>query len=167
MRKFVIAIGTAVILGIGIAVGFGLDSDSMPALTQQPTSNPEPATILNAINLMKPGFNGPMSDAERQLHAQLTSKGYYYWVTYDNGTERINHDFTEKGKIKSVEFAIAPSGLRMDATRFGLSTETWSATCAASVGRSPIDSLTTLMSRVNRAASKLNADPTCKYNQLN
>ena len=183
MRKSMITVGI-VTLGIGIVAGFALDSESMsePAQTtivvQQPTgfvfdseSTPAPVqptvverpAILNAVNLMKPDFEGQTSDAERKLHSQLTDEGYYYWVTHLDGIERINYDFTEKGKASSVEFEIDPDGVHMVASRYGVSTGAWGVWCSAPIGRSPVDAMNSLMAKTHSAASELNADPSCTY----
>lgn len=173
MRKLTIVAGIVALLGIGVAAGFALDSESTPEpaqttiVVQQPTGISEPAPVLNAINLMKPGFNGRTSDEARQTHAQLVSAGYSYWTTYPDGTERINYSFTEKGKTKSVEFVVSPNGVHMDASVYGLSTEDWGVWCSAPIGRSPVDAMNALMAKTHSAASKLDADPSCKYQRFN
>lgn len=165
MRKLMIVTGLAALLGIGIAVGYGLDSESTPAPAQTTVVvGQQRPPILNAINLMKHGFNGGTSDEERQLHAQLVNGGYSYKLTADDHTERLDYWFiAANGKNIAVEYEIAPNGVHVDATQFGHSTEAWGVRCAGSIGRSALADLNALRGKVNQAASKWNADPSCTY----
>lgn len=172
MRKSAIAVAIAVALGLGVASGFVLDSDSTAVSSSlssyQPvvTADPEPEPILNAIDLMKDGFDGPVTESGRELHERLVSQGYYYWTTYPDMTERFNYDFAENGKILRAEFAVAPNGVHMDVMRFGLGTEKWSVECAAPVTSAAFNDINQLLSKVNRAAAKHGVDPTCWYDSF-
>jgi hypothetical protein len=134
-----------------------------------PEATPE-ETLLQAIALMKPGgsFNGEATPAARQLAIQLVSNGYYYWTTYPNGTERINHEAGDTSTVHDdVEFAISNKGAVLLADRFGFRTTRWGVECLASPSvSSTVDDLNFLLTKTRNAAKKWNADQSCVYTQF-
>lgn len=174
----ILKIAATRILLLIIAVGvfdLALHIDSRPSVVKVTIENPVVSvqdtpeqTMLKAIDLMKPGAHGTTTQAASLLAQQLQDQGYYYWTTYQDGTERINHESGDTATVEDdVEFTITNTGMVLGADSYGVNTQSWGVFCSASPSaRSTIASLNALLNETQHAASARGANTACAYDQL-
>ncbi|HEU4914419.1 MAG TPA: hypothetical protein VFT16_03395 [Candidatus Saccharimonadales bacterium] len=181
MRKPINWIVGVVILFVGVLFGYTAHPESpapedgaavvigqspKKAPTTVSASSPE-GELLMAIGMMKPDFHGTTTPNARVLYTQLTSMGYYYWTTYPDGTERINHKTGDRKTVNDdAQIKVSNNGTLVSAASYGDPPRYWGVSCPASPSRPTVDSLTQLLVKTERAAKKWEGDLTCQYIRL-
>jgi hypothetical protein len=182
IRLLITAGCTALLLVVGILIGVNLSRDTPAQTTESeqsitvglegypqtpieriPVATPE-ATLLMAIDLMKPSFADTSTVEAARLADDLLVNGFYYWTTYPDGSERINYTVGYTPSEFDIEILVNYNGVILDAAIFGKGTKDWGVYCQSAISNvSTVDQLNYLVAKTELAARWWNADQSCEY----